>query len=111
MPDSCPAPSRLTSPISTWRSALQPKLTEQDVSYVRRTFQVQSELERARARDGIAPKPAYLLPDGTPMVCASPDEQLAGVADVEQLRRCFTERWQDAGGRLEEALQAVGLGA
>jgi hypothetical protein len=70
----------------------QPELTDQDVSYVSSTFRAQTEAERRRAAAGCAPKPAYLLPDGTGMTSAKPDEELASAADSDDLRRRFKTR-------------------
>jgi hypothetical protein len=80
----------------------QPELTDQDVAYVTSTFRRQSDAEHHLAAARCAPKPAYLLPDGTPMVPAAPDEELAGARDSEDLRRRFAERWLDVGGRPED---------
>ena len=76
----------------------QPQLTDRDREYVRATFRAQTEAEQDAAADGCAPKPAYVLPDGTPMVPATPDAELAAVADADELPRVFTTRWLEAGG-------------
>lgn len=78
------------------------QLSERDVAYVRSTFRPQSEDEQHRAVGGFAPKPAYVLPDGMPMVPATSDEELAAAVDADDLRRRFTRRWLDAGGPLED---------
>lgn len=80
----------------------QPELNDEDVEYVRSAFRRLSEAERNRAIAGLGPKPAYILPDGTSMVSVAPDEELAAASGVEDLRRRFTKRWQDAGGRPED---------
>jgi hypothetical protein len=40
-----------------------------------------------------------MLPDGTAMVPAEPDQELALAADDHELRGCFTSRWVAAGGQ------------
>jgi hypothetical protein len=79
----------------------QQQLTDQDVAYVTSTFRRQTEAEHHRAAARCAPKAAYLLPDGTPMVPAAPDEELDGASDPEHLHRRFARRWVDVGGRPE----------
>lgn len=80
----------------------QQELTHQDVAYVTSTFRRQTEAEYHRAAARCAPKPAYLLPDGTPMVPAASDEELDGASDPEDLHRRFARRWVDVGGRPED---------
>jgi hypothetical protein len=77
-------------------------LTDEDVNYVRSTFQPQSDADRERAAAGIAPQPSYVLPDGTAMVSAAPDPDLAQSQDPADLRGRFATRWTAAGGRPEE---------
>lgn len=81
----------------------QPRLTDRDQEYVRATFRAQTEAEQDAAARGFGPKPAYILPDGTPMGSATPDGELAAVADADDLRRLFTTRWLEAGGSPEAA--------
>jgi len=73
-------------------------LTDQDVAYVRSTFRAQSDAERERADRGLAPKPSYWLPDGTPMVSMSPDRDLSDATDPSDLHARFVSRWAAAGG-------------
>ena len=82
---------------------MHPPLTENDVAYVRSTFRPQSEPERERAAAGLAPLPSYILPDGTAMVSAEPDDDLAQAADSQELRRRFVARWATAGGQEQDA--------
>lgn len=82
---------------------MHPPLTDQDVSYVQSAFRPQTEHERARAAAGLAPQPSYILPDGTPMVSAEPDEDLAQAGDTRDLQRRFVSRWVRAGGHEQDA--------
>lgn len=82
---------------------MHPELSPEDVTYVSSTFRPQSELERERAEAGLAPSPSYVLPDGTPMVSAEPDDELANAVDPRDLRRRFVSRWTRAGGREHDA--------
>jgi hypothetical protein len=82
---------------------MHPELTAADVEYVRATFREQSERERQRADEGLAPQASYTLPDGTGMVSAAPDAELADARDPDDLRRRFDTRWAAAGGDPQEA--------
>ncbi len=66
-------------------------------------FRPQTEHERARAAAGLAAQPSYILPDGTPIVSAEPDGDLARAGDAQDLRRRFVARWVSAGGREQDA--------
>ncbi len=83
--------------------AVIPELTNQDVAYVRSVFRPQSDDERTRAAARLAPQPSYVLPDGTPMVPATPDPDLAQAADPQDLHRRFVSRWVTAGGHEQDA--------
>ena len=83
------------------------QLTHDDVAYVQSTFRRQSEGERERAAAGLAPQPSYRLPDGTPMVSAAPDEELAEATDADDLRQRFLSRWVAAGGREQGVEQEI----
>lgn len=82
---------------------MHPQLTDQDAAYVRSTFRPQTEHDRGRAAAGLAAQPSYVLPDGTPMVSAVLDEELAQATDPQDLRRRFVSRWVSAGGREQDA--------
>jgi hypothetical protein len=79
------------------------ELTDDDVAYVRARFRPQTDHERARAAAGLAPQPSYVLPDGTPMVSAEPDQHLAQATDPQDLHRRFVSRWVGAGGHEQDA--------
>jgi hypothetical protein len=77
---------------------MKPQFTDGDLAYIRSTFRPQNELDRERAGANLAPHPSYVLPDGTAMVSAESDPDLAQVEDHQDLRRRFTARWVAAGG-------------
>jgi hypothetical protein len=66
-------------------------------------FRPQTEHERARAAAGLAAQPSYILRDGTAMVSAEPDEDLAEARRPQDLRRRFVSRWVSAGGHGQAA--------
>jgi hypothetical protein len=72
------------------------------VRYVRSAFQAQTPAERERADAGLAPGPSYVLPDGTAMIPAVPDPDLAATNDALILRERFKTRWLAAGGDPEQ---------
>ena len=83
---------------------MHPRLTDEDVAYVQSAFRPQTEHERARAAAGLAAQPSYILRDGTAMVSAEPDEDLAEASEPQDLRRRFVARvgrrgWPRAGRR------------
>lgn len=82
---------------------MHPELTDEDLAYVRSGFRPQTERERERAAAGLAPQPSYLLPDGTAMIPAAPDPELAAATDARDLRRRFLARWLAAGGSEPDA--------
>ncbi|HZU40196.1 MAG TPA: hypothetical protein VE992_04055, partial [Solirubrobacteraceae bacterium] len=78
------------------------RLSDADVAYVASAFRRQTDEERRRADAGLSPRPSYTLPDGTPMVSAEADPDLARAADAADLERRFLARWQAAGGAARE---------
>jgi uncharacterized protein DUF6058 len=82
---------------------MHPPLTDEDVAYVQSAFRPQTEHERARAAAGLSAQPSYILRDGTAMVSAEPDEDLAEASEPQDLRRRFVARWVGAGGHEQAA--------
>lgn len=81
---------------------MHPPLDDDDVAYVRANFRAQTDQERIRAAAGLAAEPSYALPDGTAMVSAEPDPDLAHATDPEDLRWRFASRWVAAGGNEQD---------
>ena len=92
-------------PIATPAAQL-PAYAEDDIAYVKASFEPMDEVIRPLVEEGLLPRATYVLPDGTPMVPADHAQLLDDAGgNPDAVAALFRERFVAAGGDPAQATE------